>query len=97
MRTVSACLRNLGWRCVLDNVVRDSNFKVQPLKCSNRFEPLSHELVEACEDELSVDLDLVSNKARASKGNKRERRLRVATWNFSGLCSERKQKKWERF
>ena len=24
--------------------------------------------------------------------NKRERRLRVATWNFSGLSSERKQK-----
>ena len=25
-------------------------------------------------------------------GNKQERRLRVATWNFSGLCSDRKQK-----
>ena len=25
-------------------------------------------------------------------GNKWERRLRVATWNFSGLCSDRKQK-----
>ena len=25
-------------------------------------------------------------------GNKRERRLRVATWNFSRLCSDRKQK-----
>ena len=29
---------------------------------------------------------------KAFGGNKRERRLRVATWNFSGLGSERKQK-----
>ena len=28
-------------------------------------------------------------------GNKRERKLRVATWNFSGLGSERKQKEVE--
>ena len=32
---------------------------------------------------------------KALAGNKRERRLRVATWNFSGLGSERKQKEVE--
>ena len=25
-------------------------------------------------------------------GNRQERKLRVGTWNFSGLCNERKQK-----
>ena len=37
-------------------------------------------------------MDLVGSKAKRLVGNKRERRLRVATWNFSGLCSDRKQK-----
>ena len=32
---------------------------------------------------------------KALGGSKRERRLRVATWNFSGLGSERKQKEVE--
>ena len=37
-------------------------------------------------------MDLVGSKAKRLVGNKRERRLRVATWIFSGLCSDRKQK-----
>ena len=37
-------------------------------------------------------MDLVGSKAKALVRNKRERKLRVATWNFSGLCSDRKQK-----
>ena len=41
---------------------------------------------------LHVDVNLVEGKVKALGGNKRERRLRVATWNFSGLGSERKQK-----
>ena len=32
---------------------------------------------------------------KALGGNKRKRRLRVATWNFSGLSSEHKQKELE--
>ena len=39
-----------------------------------------------------VDVNLVECKVKALGGNKMERRLRVATWNFSGLGSERKQK-----
>ena len=31
---------------------------------------------------------LVGSKAKRLVGNKRERRLRVATWNFSGMCSD---------
>ena len=37
---------------------------------------------------------VLSNRIKAVLESKRER-LRVATWNFSGLCSERKQKEVE--
>ena len=36
-------------------------------------------------------MNLVDNKVKALGGRERERRLRVATWDFSGLGSERKQ------
>ena len=38
---------------------------------------------------MHIDVNLMDNKV---KGRERERRLRVATWNFSGLGSEGKQK-----
>ena len=41
---------------------------------------------------MHIDVNLVSNKVKALGGRERERRLRVATWNFSELGSERKQK-----
>ena len=41
---------------------------------------------------MNVDVNVLSNRIKAVLESKRERRLRVATWNFSGLCSERKQK-----
>ena len=34
----------------------------------------------------------VEEKVKAVTGNKCERKLRIGTWNFAGLCSERKQK-----
>ena len=34
----------------------------------------------------------MGNKVKALGGGERERRLRVATWKFSGLGSERKQR-----
>ena len=37
-------------------------------------------------------MDLVGRKGKALVKNKWKRRLRVATWNFSGLCSDCKQK-----
>ena len=43
-------------------------------------------------DRVNADVDLVGSKAKALVRNKRERKLRLATWNFSGLCSDRKQK-----
>ena len=41
---------------------------------------------------MNVDVNVLCNRIKAVLESKRERRLRVATWNFSGLCSERKQK-----
>ena len=39
-----------------------------------------------------LDVQLVGDRLRALGGSVRDRRLRIATWNFSGLGSERKQK-----
>ena len=69
------------------------------IDCINRFEPLSKQADISCRDEhidtLHVDVNLVEGKVKALAGNKRERRLRVATWNFYGLGSEHKQKEVE--
>ena len=52
------------------------------VQCVNRFEPLSS-------DNECVDVIAVEEKVKAVTGN---RKLRIGTWNFAGLCSERKQK-----
>ena len=41
-------------------------------------------------DSENVDLNRVRENVLA--GNRQERKLRAGTWNFSGLCSEHKQK-----
>ena len=47
---------------------------------------------DAQNDRVNVDVDLVGRKAKTLVRSKRERKLRVATWNFSRLCSDHKQK-----
>ena len=100
---VSASLRKIGCRCVLDDVKSGVLVKSRPIECFNRYEPLtqpdySNETVSSSlnsdvqNDRVNVDVDLVGRKAKAMVRNKRERKLRLATWNFSGLCSDRKQK-----
>ena len=95
---MSSSLRNIGCRCVLDETIRDkSRSKPAHIDCINRFEPLSEQADSSCSDEhidtLHVDVNLVKGKVKALGGNKRERRLRVATWKFSGLGSERKNRR----
>ena len=53
---------------------------------------MSNECVEAYGIYSNSDLHLVKNKEQALKGSRREKRLRIATWNLSGLCNERKEK-----
>ena len=45
-------------------------------------------ILQKCSSEADVNLEAVSSKVK-TLGNKKERRLRVATctWNLSGLCS----------
>ena len=61
----------------------------------NCFELLTNRKCSTCECDstVGVDVQVVSNKIKILGDKmKQGRRLRVATWNFSGLCSERKQK-----
>ena len=46
--------------------------------------------IECSSDSEHVDINRVRENVLG--GNRQERKLRVGTWNFSGLCSERKQK-----
>ena len=98
---MSASLRKIGCRCVLDDVKSGVIVKSRPIERFNRYEPLtqldySNETVSSSlnsdvqNDRVNVDVDLVGRKAMVR--NKWERKLRLATWNFSGLCSDRKQK-----
>ena len=100
---MAASLRKIGCRCVLDDVKSGVKVKSRPIECFNRYEPLtqldySNETVssslnsDAQNDSVNVDVDLVGSKAKTLVRNKRERKLRLATWNFSELCSDRKQK-----
>ena len=87
----------------IDDVKSGVSFKSMPIECLNRYEPLaqldySNEAVSSSSNSdkqngsVYVDVDLVGSKAKSLVGNKRETKLRVATWNFSGLCSDRNQK-----
>ena len=73
------------------------------IDCVNRFEPLTSQKASSssssepsgslCSGENIANMHIdVGNKVKALGGRERERRLRVATWNFLGLGSERKQK-----
>ena len=42
--------------------------------------------------DVNIDVSVIGYRIQALEGSNRERRLRVATWNFSGLCSERNTK-----
>ena len=67
------------------------------VECVNRFDQLD-QADSSCSDkhmdsvDVNVDVNVLCNKIKPVLESKRERRLHVATWNFSGLCSERKQK-----
>ena len=100
---MSASLRKICFRCGVDDVKSGVKVKSRPIDCFNRYEPLtqldySNETISSSlnsdvqNDRVNVDVDLVGSKAKAMVRNKRERKLRLVTWNFSGLCSDRKQK-----
>ena len=57
------------------------------VKCVNGSEALSDDSVS---DDECVDVIALEGKVKETSGSKRERRLRIGTWNFAGMCSERK-------
>ena len=67
--------------------------KSRPIECINRYEPItqldnSNESVSSSlnsdvqNDRVNVDVDLVGRKAKEMVINKRERKLRLVTWNY---------------
>ena len=90
--------RKIGCRCVLDEsrcVLDESQKAWEPvgmqvnITCSNRFSSLVDE-DECVGSEPNVDV--VRREACEGQRVRFARKLKVATWNFEGLCSERKQK-----
>ena len=88
---ISACLRKIGCRCVLDESQKawESAGVQVNIACSNRFSSLVDEDVYVG-GELSIDV--VRQEACEVQRVRFARKLKIATWNFAGLCSERKQK-----
>ena len=99
---LSSSLRKIG---VLDDDIRGKvRSKPVHVDCVNRVEPLTSQKAGSSSssepsgslcsgeniDNMHIDVNLVGNRVKALGGRERERR--VATWNFSGLGSERKQK-----
>ena len=86
--------KKIGCRCNSDENKDEVNQKPVELQCANRFKHLSIGVEnEEPSDTVSVDVDVVGGRVKEVNGFKRETKLRIATWNFSGLCSEHKQKK----
>ena len=95
---VSASLRKIGCRCVLDDVKSGVRFKSMPIECFNRYEPLAqlhYSNLAVCSSSNSdkkngsvyVDVDLVGSKAKSLVGNKWERRIKVYSYmEFFGGC-----------
>ena len=78
---MSASLRKIGCRCVLDDVKSGVKVKSRPIQCFNRYEPLtqldySNETVgsslnsDVQNDRVNVDVDLVGSKAKLCIGEK---------------------------
>ena len=68
-----------AWKC------KKASHNVE-VACVNRFAQLA--ISDDCVIGSSDDGELLCQNVR---GNKCERKLKVGTWNFSGLCSQRKQ------
>ena len=94
-------LGRLAVRVLDDDISGTVRSKPVHVDCVNRFELTSQKASSSSSsepsgslcsgeniDNMHIDVNLVGNRVKALGG---KRRLRVATWNFSGLGSERKQ------
>ena len=85
---ISACLRKIGCRCVLDESQKawESAGVQVNIACSNRFSSLVDEDVYVGGE---LNIDVVRQEACEVQGVRFARKLKIATWNFAGLCSEK--------
>ena len=94
VREVSSVLRGISIRCMLDDSKR---FDTSACSCEfdrvNRLSVLHVENSSLDDDGEDDDSDCITDKVGTLGRSAGKKRLRVATWNFSGLCSERKQKR----
>ena len=74
---ISACLRKIGCRCVLDENGDVANQKPVKLQCVNRLESLS---TDVDSDEPIDIVGVVGGRVQEVQGLKRERKLRMAIY-----------------
>ena len=91
VKQVSAILRKIGCRCVIDEQVRKtckSRVMFVPVHCVKSL------ALDTCSDDSVEDVHVVDSVALKTKvlASKMRKQLRLTAWNVSGLCSERKQK-----
>ena len=86
---LSTTLRKIGFRCILDDGRKELVRCSLPIACSNRFCSLKNDDVTIKKrDWMGVPQGGLQSRSACH----REYGLRVVPWNFSGLCSECKQK-----
>ena len=77
------------YRCVLDDGRKELVRCSLPIACSNRFRSLK-------DDDVTIKkrdcVEVPQGGLQSRSAYHREYGLRVGSWNFSGLCSQRKQK-----
>ena len=86
---LSAKLRKIGCRCVLDDGRKELACCLLPIACSNRFHSLKDDDVMIKKHDC---VGVPQGGLQFHCAYHREYGLRVGSWNFSGLCSQRKQK-----
>ena len=97
VKKISRLMRvHYGWRCVYDVVSASApNLAKKPvsLQLVNRFDSLKLEDEGEYDKTIkTVEIDTKYDVASCNKNapNSKQRGLRIGTWNFQGLCSDRK-------
>ena len=87
---------NYGWRCVCDESCVDAinaNKTRDSIELSNRYSLLQHESsIEhgRARERLNTGPICEVSESKKSVTQMKRRGLRIGTWNFQGLCSDRK-------
>ena len=86
---LSAKLRKIGCRCILDDGCKELVRCSLPIACSNRFRSLK-------DDDVTIKkrdcVGVPQGGLQSRSAYHREYGLQVGSWNLSGLCSQRKLK-----